>query len=481
MATTTTTKRKKKLVYRQDPDGVFRLKKENDNESIHSQTTIEKGKTVDRLLNELMECSYKVLEPEPPMALKTTKLKPKIKQAPKIVTKDLEPVREPTPSPTQVIPSPPTTTSSSAVSRRSSSKSSSPSSVGDSVATTPVEVLSEPEPACAPEPQTAQVSQDLKTKHDSKIKSQQNSNQSILKSIMASTKNTAAYISRFHIPSYLLGIISTVIAVRYLDLIINLVIIGVILGGVGIVVSIGVVGLLWYFENLGILKGYNNTADKLFNKLETFDSPRKQSKVDNKPVGEHVFDNSDILPAAPLPQQHHQHQEEEVVEDDEEDTLSDGQVDPIPEPKEEKKSRRSSQIRVAPYRYERRQSDYPTGRSAPNLLSMGNGLQTFRTSNSPPSIKRVNTEPLKLHSKKSGGNSPVRKTLPILPMQAEELPFINEVRLVDSYSDLDSNNAKHKHHDDGSVKRSNSTMSKQSLLRTRENYKRFMANAEDGD
>ncbi|EGW31344.1 uncharacterized protein SPAPADRAFT_61914 [Spathaspora passalidarum NRRL Y-27907] len=167
------------------------------------------------------------------------------------------------------------------------------------------------------------------------------------------------------------------------------------------------------------------------------------------------------------------------VPEEEEDTMSLVETKPEPKEDEKKKARRLSQIRVTPFRYDRRHSEYPTGGSAPNLV----GMSANHTSRI-PTIKRINTEPLKLHRRSipSGSSSPEKKVLPVLPMQAEELPFINEVRLVDSYADLEkTGESKHKKSHDESVKRSLSTMSKHSVLRTRENYKRFIANAEDGN
>lgn len=64
MATTTKTK-KKKLVYRQDPDGVFRLKKIDDNNSIKSVDLANKKKEVDNYLNELIDCSYSIVDDIP--------------------------------------------------------------------------------------------------------------------------------------------------------------------------------------------------------------------------------------------------------------------------------------------------------------------------------------------------------------------------------------------------------------------------------
>lgn len=64
MATSIATRKKTKLVYKQDSDGVFRLKKvddnKNDNISISSDELLRRRAKVDSYLNELMDCSYTV-------------------------------------------------------------------------------------------------------------------------------------------------------------------------------------------------------------------------------------------------------------------------------------------------------------------------------------------------------------------------------------------------------------------------------------
>ncbi|ODV76784.1 uncharacterized protein CANTADRAFT_331558 [Suhomyces tanzawaensis NRRL Y-17324] len=61
MATVTTTK-KKKLVYKQDPDGVFRLKKVDTDEPLPHQPAPAPDSTPG-LLNELLDCSYQIVPP----------------------------------------------------------------------------------------------------------------------------------------------------------------------------------------------------------------------------------------------------------------------------------------------------------------------------------------------------------------------------------------------------------------------------------
>ena len=85
------------------------------------------------------------------------------------------------------------------------------------------------------------------------------------------------------------------------------------------------------------------------------------------------------------------------------------------------------------------------------------------------------------------------KDLPNLPHQAEELPFINEVRLVDAVSDDESDmiipmeapmshytgGGGHGHGVDNNIYRNQSTKSKQSVLGTRANYRRFVSNVDN--
>ncbi|CAH6719758.1 hypothetical protein CLIB1444_02S15852 [[Candida] jaroonii] len=51
---------KKKLVYKQDPDGVFRLKRLNDSDKLSTKSD---KRTVDDYLNDLISCAYEVVDP----------------------------------------------------------------------------------------------------------------------------------------------------------------------------------------------------------------------------------------------------------------------------------------------------------------------------------------------------------------------------------------------------------------------------------
>lgn len=63
MATTTTkTTKKKKLVYKQDPDGVFRLKNKRRHIVSKTNEVIDKKAQVDNYLNELIDCSYSLID-----------------------------------------------------------------------------------------------------------------------------------------------------------------------------------------------------------------------------------------------------------------------------------------------------------------------------------------------------------------------------------------------------------------------------------
>lgn len=66
MATVTTNATgKKKLVYKQDPDGVFRLKKLTDDDKLSTKSD---KRTVDDYLNDLISCAYQVVDPNGPKA-----------------------------------------------------------------------------------------------------------------------------------------------------------------------------------------------------------------------------------------------------------------------------------------------------------------------------------------------------------------------------------------------------------------------------
>lgn len=61
---------KKKLVYKQDPDGVFRLKKLGDDDKLSTKSD---KRTVDDYLNDLISCAYQVVDPNKPVEVESVK------------------------------------------------------------------------------------------------------------------------------------------------------------------------------------------------------------------------------------------------------------------------------------------------------------------------------------------------------------------------------------------------------------------------
>lgn len=61
---------KKKLVYKQDPDGVFRLKKLGDDDKLSTKSD---KRTVDDYLNDLISCAYQVVDPNKKVEVESVK------------------------------------------------------------------------------------------------------------------------------------------------------------------------------------------------------------------------------------------------------------------------------------------------------------------------------------------------------------------------------------------------------------------------
>ncbi|KAK6464299.1 hypothetical protein DFJ63DRAFT_311597 [Scheffersomyces coipomensis] len=438
MATSTTTTKKKKVVYKQDPDGVFRLKKldtSNDIPSLSPQQYSSEKKKIDDYINELTDCSYKVLDDKP----QNQNLTP-----PSQLGND----NNKRPSPTSTTTSTTTTTTSSG--------SNTPS------------LLSSPVIGAS----TISTFTSLPL--------------NIMKNIQQST-NTE--VLKFHPQSFILGAVIAILLYRSQSTLINY---ALIIGNIiklGLIGGILVGGVSFY---LGLIKldDINKMIDTLKQKIS---GTSTTTLISSPPVEETHNTPSD---------------------DDSDDVHSMSSLTNESAPRPELKERRRSSIRVQPFRPISRQplNDVTKYQSTPDL-------HKHQSSSFPPKLFRVNTDPKSLISGKRQ-TSPVRrsrggsveslpKRLPQPPSthESEELPFINEVKLRDtlddeddlsSYNDDDyyynnhgSNNVSPTHgnmpasilneQDYNGIKRSMTTASKKSILGTRVNYNKFLANVHGRD
>ncbi|CAX42623.1 conserved hypothetical protein [Candida dubliniensis CD36] len=578
MATTTKTK-KKKLVYRQDPDGVFRLKKIDDNNSIKSVDLANKKKEVDNYLNELIDCSYSIVDDIPDKEI--------AQEEEKIINNNNPPQSYPEPEP-QPQPQPtmkkvkPTTVNTS-----SKNLTIKPASTPPQPVVVVTEKIGEAKPEKKTSPPTPPTTPPQPPQEETKKKEQdtlitdipsptdfvtheeigEKKVEEVIIPAKPSIMSTFRELIRFHIPSFAFGIIATVIGTRYKD--------EIIYGAIGLTVLatglaiVGILGLCLCLY-LGLVKQSDLKVFSRYIDILKFRATeeRPEEKVvvheeivaesESEPEHEHEHEQSEEVnmeepQPEPQPEQYVAHDTEVIREipiepqpklyQPKQKRASHPKVTPIlikdphtqetgyqplEEPQPPKPRRKSSTIRVTPYVYEprepRKYSVIPTNNTIPLPGDSPTKTTTKHKLVHPkPLLQRIQTEPIKdlsrRNSKKStGSESPTStrsdpyyllqnvphhtkekpheippqvfktKELPNLPHQAEELPFINEVRLVDAVSDDESDmiipmEAPTSHytaaiHDDN-IYRNQSTKSRQSVLGTRANYRRFVSNVDN--
>ncbi|KAK6455760.1 uncharacterized protein RJT20DRAFT_50060 [Scheffersomyces xylosifermentans] len=432
MATSVTTStKKKKLVYKQDPDGVFRLKKvdDTDTDSVNTNFT-EKKKKVDDYINELLDCSYKLPE-------------------------DLEPA----PKQTQIEDSTPASSTNNHKSHQA---------VED----------------------TKSNREKKQTKHKRKASpTQETVNPTASGSIVDTMKKTIRSASplesakHFHPQSFILGGVTSVVLYRSQPVLIHYGLILLFVLKVCAVIAVVLGGACWY---TGVIKPSD---------LSNFGTLIEKIKA--RATGSEI------------PKQ----QQSESEDDDEEDdrlSVSDEEQDlqyankskppsihsieePAPPPPTE---RRRSSIRVTPFRSVPRTPIDTHQLHSHNDIHQQQSRARFQSTpdlhqHKAPLLPRLNTADGRVNFKKS--SSPTRsrkgsietfssrisptKSLPIAPSD-EELPFINEVKLMDSLND-EVSSLPNGHSD--FVKRSHSTASKKSVLGTRANYNKFLAGVPHND
>lgn len=455
MSTSTTTRKKKKLVYKQDSDGVFRLKKVDDNgngnRSIDSNEYLLRKAKVDNYLNELMDCSYTIDGDSDSVGRQRSK------------------------------------TVSNEINSQLGNKS------NDCKQTEKV-----------PKPHTSKVrSNSLPTysssllSTDSSIGSLTNPPRSPSIHRMVQLKQTQKDFKSFHVPSFLIGVILTAIAAAFKEQLTRLTV-GLVVCGIALVLLVvcGIAGALY----LGFIK---QEDIKIFNLLSTYLQELQQSSEIISNGYNKRDDVSDII-------QHYTGNDgRRKSRESLTSSLSHSEQQSVTT------KRRMSNIKATPYRFDRPAE--PFNSSVENIKSnrqlkqnytMGNNsTPNFATDSQDPlhnipALNRINTEPTQSSKNRCKLTSPPypvnksqrprfdsvqtansTKNLPSLP--SEELPFINEVKLIDSMEqralyDQDSGNdyVSSLLVDNHFSKRGSSPTRQQSILGTTANYEKFVANVD---
>lgn len=568
MATTTTkTTKKKKLVYKQDPDGVFRLKKINDDtSSLKTNEVIDKKAQVDNYLNELIDCSYSLIDVDD--QANATQVATPEENFNKITTPAVATTANTTTT-TRGKKIKPTTINTSSKNLKLKATSPVPTTSNSPIQPQRIVVVTktEPSPSASAQPISSPPSPTLvpspveiavKTIKEVPITTEEEEEEGeeehtieIEEEEMVRHKPTLQSRLLSHVPGFLVGVISTCIGLRYKQElvygILGLTVIGI---AVGIVTLLGICSCLY----LGLiktddLKKYMSLYPKSKVIKETVtikeETPlsehgEKEKEEDGDEELYHAVEEEVYLPEyTQEPEQVVEHQEYTPVDIHEKEVTEPQypqkhQNLPLPEeyrpldgPKPPQPKRTPSTVKVKPYRCEKRDHKVFDVIPVNNSIPLSNNEPRYHLKTKPELI-RASTEPSRLNSrkKKSGSSSPTSaksettyitplnhhhhhqqqhqtptqigappqlfkvKQLPNLPPQAEELPFINEVRLVDGYNDDEDadelaipSEASAHHYKTGHVdnlRRNHSTMSKHSVLGTRSNYSKFVSNV-NGD
>ena len=442
---TTTTKTKKKLVYKQDPDGVFRLKKVNGDEvpnikPKHTSDTTKK-KQVDDYLNELVDCSYKLFS-DPP-------------DTPDVTRIEVPPV-------TQISDS--HDTKSTTVKKRKSKQ----------VENKPIheESLKETFPKVTTASATIYKEEPIVAA----------SVESFLKQLKMAPQETMTQIKRFHPQSFILGVGSALILYRLQPLIFHYGLIALNLAKYGVLWGIVLGGAGWYLGIVNMKDMEQNLA-------------RIKAKISGK-SGDIAGRNTNAADDTPSIY------DQEEMEDEEEEVLaptptktstgaySKNDMNP-PLPPTERKNTLTS---VTPFKHQQEQKFASSNfYSTPDLhlhqQQKQPKLTRIHTTDSKPRYQ-TRPSPTVVQDRRRGAYSrhglfdssfsrqSPDKDLPTPPdgrfsaMSADELPFINEVKLFNSYEMDDP---------EDEMKRQNTTMSKKSVLGTLAKYSTFVANATYND
>ncbi|CUM65437.1 uncharacterized protein PRCAT00003076001 [Priceomyces carsonii] len=401
MATTTITG-KKKLVYKQDSDGVFRLKRaDSDNDSIKSK------KGVDDYLNELVECSYKV---QHDVEHNTAEEEPTTSFSKPIVDDQTQ--------------------------RDNSSR-----------------------------PKNSKI-----PNRESRQKHQQSDDLSFKTKILTLGGITDAlnfkteHMQGFSLPSFIFGFALAFVAQTFQPLLIHYAFILMNILKAGLLCGAIIGSILWY-------SGFLKPED-----LKNFISELRE-RVSGTISSEQEQD--DVLEQVP-----NVHEE---IHNLERQRFSRRERSVSPS-----KGKRNVLTRVAPFRplVVRSEQKYKSTSDLPgdNRMHMAPKLSRVQTDFRNYTRRGSSFLSDRRHSNSSGdsvGNSSslnllesVNKKLPPNPSELEELPFINEIKLMNS-DDMDTLDELPRFSND--LKRNTSIMSKKSVLGTRANYSKFLANASGED
>lgn len=372
----TVTASKKKLVYKQGADGVFRLKKVDENES-------KSNKGVGDYLNELIGCAYEV---QPEHGDKSVGFA----EAPKPPhPRHVNPTANPTKrARSRRVPLPTSSTHSS-----------------DSAASTP----------------------------------------------MVDIHSRLGL--RFHVPSFLLGAGLAGLVVGMWPVLSHYAVAFLSFAKLGVLWGIVLGGICWY---CGLIKIQDaSTLRGVFAHLSARMRPLPVT-IEADPV---AYDAEDVL----------------SIDSD----VSPEDIAALSGPPQQ--TRRNTLTRVTPFKYSSPREKYSSNpdlseRTSPPKLVRGattDPRQFDRRNSGGPGMTRARQDLLDLVRPRtntsfeladSGGSNRMKN----LPLVSDDLPFINEIKLM-SHDDMEQ----------GDLRRLDTLMSKKSILGTRENYNRFVANVQD--
>lgn len=422
---------KKKLVYKQDPDGVFRLKRLNDSDKLSTKSD---KRTVDDYVNELVSCAYEVVDPH-------AKVEPAKKDSPPIqfpdltVQTDMEEMSE---SPNMISP------------KMISPKMISPKSPVGLNVNTPNKGFSPGLNILTPEPETPPR-----------------------KALVMTQINTS--LQMFHIPSFVIGVILALIVNRlspqlmyYGQIFFNYAKIGVIWG-----LILGTIG--WYG---GFIKVEKFTVKDLMSRFKSKPPVLEIPAIPEPdiPLMAQAYDEPMERPPSveyqqrqQLPRRHTDKPRSKSITKGSPTRNRSVQVLPFkPQPRSQSLGY-DDKPKLNKYHTTEPKSNYSKFVERSRKHKPTNSFDSFDSNNlrNPQAPQQFN------HYTHTDGRltPPLDQPLPDLP---NDLPFINEVKLVngeedDEFTELPG----------FGVKRSNTTMSKKSVLGTRANYNRFVDGVQD--
>ncbi|EGV64196.1 hypothetical protein PSN45_003676 [Yamadazyma tenuis] len=441
MSTVTT---KKKLVYKQDPDGVFRLKKLGDDDRLSTKSD---KRTVDDYLNDLISCAYEVVEPN--------KVQP-------ILSEDNVSLQSPTKS-VKIQPQ-------------------------------PSETHYDAQPSYPPQSPLPEPLASSATKENLTFKDRTNGlNITFPPSPQVGTSfsfpkmpvSTLNSSKMFHIPSFGLGLVIAITISQSSTYILSYSKIAFEYAKIGLVWVLILGAIAWY---TGIIKVQE--WSKLRTTLTSLTA--KPSQEATSAPGTPISPTNILNHNHYFNQNQNQNQNREMhshVHDYMGDSPPQASRSQSSRPRYKSRpseSRRNTATNIMPFKPHVR-PEYASERSpsVPNLSHEKSSLPKLTRFNTSDNSKtnywrfversRADNEPRHVKS------FPKAAPLPSLP--DEDLPFVNEVKLLSRKPGFDSFNEMEQVDDlpGFDIKRSNTSASKKSVLGTKQNYYKFLANADTLD